>query len=349
MLKRLNIVRYRAIKAQLISVFITSVLMLGLLLGVYWTNETLLSLEMIYAISGGYFLVGLVTAAWVGFYTSSKWRRNIDSLLLMIMELEQGKSLLTMPNHNMEEMTYLSEALFALSKRLNHQVEALQSLVEEKTVRLESEKKMATIEERQRLARDLHDAVSQQLFALAMLSEAAMRQIDKQPTKAKEQLMDIKALAEQAQAEMRALMLHLRPIHLANQDLKTGLLHLINELKEKVKIAFDLDIDPVACLSHPVEEHLFRIIQEGLSNTLRHANCKRVSLTVKESTSFITVKLSDDGQGFNLEEAKAKKTSYGLKTMQERTEEVGGYFKITTSINSGTTIQLRIPCVRNEG
>ncbi len=199
----------------------------------------------------------------------------------------------------------------------------------------------AVIEERQRLARELHDAVSQQLFAISMTATAVSRTIERDWERAKRQVQLIEEMAAVAQSEMRALLLHLRPVHLDGKSLGQALSMLVEELKQKVPMTISLEVDETMLLKPQAEDHLFRIAQEALSNTLRHSKAEQMSIILERNGNQAYLSLRDDGVGFDLE-AK-KKTSYGLLTMEERVIELGGSLQMNAKIGEGTHIEIWIP------
>ncbi|NIK76359.1 NarL family two-component system sensor histidine kinase LiaS [Paenibacillus castaneae] len=199
----------------------------------------------------------------------------------------------------------------------------------------------AVIEERQRLARELHDAVSQQLFAISMTATAVSRTIDRDWERAKRQVQLIEEMAAVAQSEMRALLLHLRPVHLDGKNLGQALTVLVEELKQKVPMTITLEVDDTIVLQPNAEDHLFRIAQEALSNTLRHSKADSMDIRLVRAGDQVYMSLQDSGIGFDLE-AK-KQTSYGLLTMEERVNELGGSLKMLSKIGEGTFIQIWVP------
>lgn len=199
----------------------------------------------------------------------------------------------------------------------------------------------AVIEERQRLARELHDAVSQQLFAISMTATAVSRTIERDWERAKRQVQLIEEMASVAQSEMRALLLHLRPVHLDGKNLAAALTALVDELKQKVPMKIDLDVDDSITMKPEAEDHLFRIAQEALSNTLRHAKAESMEIKLHRKGPEVRMLLKDTGIGFDLE-AK-KQTSYGLLTMEERVNELGGYLHMISKPGEGTSIDIRVP------
>ncbi|MFD0588639.1 histidine kinase [Paenibacillus sp. GCM10027627] len=203
----------------------------------------------------------------------------------------------------------------------------------------------AVIEERQRLARELHDAVSQQLFAISMTATAVSRTIERDWERAKRQVQLIEEMAAVAQSEMRALLLHLRPVHLEGKNLGQALSALVDELKQKVPMDIVLEVDESIALLPQAEDHLFRIAQEALSNTLRHSKANSMRIRLLRIDNRVHMTMQDSGVGFDLE-AK-KQTSYGLLTMEERVNELGGALQMLSQPGEGTTIHLWVPIEKN--
>jgi NarL family two-component system sensor histidine kinase LiaS len=199
----------------------------------------------------------------------------------------------------------------------------------------------AVIEERQRLARELHDAVSQQLFAISMTATAVSRTIERDWERAKRQVQLIEEMAAVAQSEMRALLLHLRPVHLEGKNLGQALKALIDELQQKIPMDITLEVDESITLLPAAEDHLFRIAQEALSNTLRHSKADKMHIRLLRLDNRVHMTIQDSGIGFDLE-AK-KQTSYGLLTMEERVNELGGALQMISQPGEGTTIHLWVP------
>lgn len=218
---------------------------------------------------------------------------------------------------------------------------------EENDVWTEKVRFSAVIEERQRLARELHDAVSQQLFAISMTATAVSRTLEKDWERAKRQVQLIEEMASVAQSEMRALLLHLRPVHLDGKNLGQALQSLVEELQQKVPMSIMLDVDASIKLEPEAEDHLFRIAQEALSNTLRHSKAEQMDIHLKRIGNHARLTFQDNGIGFDLEEK--KQTSYGLLTMEERITVLGGSIKLVTSPGEGVVIDIWIPLGSHEG
>lgn len=199
----------------------------------------------------------------------------------------------------------------------------------------------AVIEERQRLARELHDAVSQQLFAISMTATAVGRTIELDVQKARRQVQLIEEMASVAQSEMRALLLHLRPAHLDDKSLGHAITTLVSELQQKIPMQIEMDVDHTLVMRQENEDHLFRIAQEALSNSLRHAKAEHMLIKLYKLEQNIHLVIQDDGVGFDVK--KRKQGSYGLLTMEERVIELGGQFRIISELDEGTAIYVTIP------
>lgn len=196
--------------------------------------------------------------------------------------------------------------------------------------------------ERHRIARELHDSVSQQLFAATMMLSAIK---DQQqivlPDLLQQQIMRVDHVIATAQVEMRALLLHLRPLGLEDRSLKQGITQLLLELQTKIPTNLYWELAEVN-LDSGIEAHLFRVIQEALSNTLRHAKAQRLEVYLQEDQSSIQLKIIDDGVGFDVSQSD-KLGSYGLRNIRERVNSLGGDCKIVSIIDKGTVIEINLP------
>ncbi|WP_331445569.1 sensor histidine kinase [Natranaerobius thermophilus] len=200
------------------------------------------------------------------------------------------------------------------------------------------------------MARELHDAVSQQLFAASMSMKAMDKMIYQDPDKARQLFSKTTSMIQNAQQELRALILHLRPVTLEGKSLSEGLEQLLQEIKDKHKnFNISWEITQLPELASGVEDQVFRVIQEAISNMLRHSQAKNFIVNGKYKGNRIYISLEDDGVGFNLSQALNKQSSsYGLKTMKERMVELGGHLNILTYPGSGTRVELRLPITSSE-
>lgn len=232
-----------------------------------------------------------------------------------------------------------------VQQQLHQVTKRMQEVMSEQLEDQEEQIEARLTEERNRLARELHDSVSQELFAASMLVSA----INEIATDESQQLMQvlgqIEQMIQQAQLEMRALLLHLRPIALKNHSLKEGIDQLLTELIEKIPISINWHLEDLH-LNRAVEDHLFRILQESLSNALRHSKANQLDVLFIAREGIAILSVVDDGVGFDSE--KEQSGSYGLTNMQERTMEIGGQFRIVSLPGQGTKVTVRVP-INSEG
>ena len=291
---------------------------------------------------------GFVTAAAM-LILNRQAERKIGEQLLMI---QKAKHRLVKeedsPNWIMEatvvDLNDFYEQTAVLSERLEKLSLEVQQLGSKPQYLGAETKEQVIQEERRRIARELHDSVSQQLFAAMMMISALNERADKFDEKEQKQLKMIEHVLSQAQAEMRALLLHLRPISLESKSLKSGIEGLLVELQTKVQMKIHWDIEDVK-LPEGVEDHLFRIAQELLSNTLRHSHATTLEVYLRQLDSTVLFKIEDNGVGFNSEEILPG--SYGINNMKERVQGLGGQVRIVSFPNQGTTIEIKIPLSRH--
>ncbi len=195
-------------------------------------------------------------------------------------------------------------------------------------------------QERHRIARELHDSVSQQLFAAMMMLSALNEKRESFPPELQKSIQLIESIVNESQSEMRALLLHLRPVKLEGKTLRKGIEQLLTELRTKVQLNIKSEIMPIDTIPG-IEDHLFRIVQEILSNTLRHAKAKSLEVYLLQNEQEITLRVFDDGVGFDT--SVKKSGSYGLMNIRERVSGLGGICKIISFPKQGTIVDIRIP------
>ena len=199
-------------------------------------------------------------------------------------------------------------------------------------------KKLAAHEERQRLARDLHDSVSQTLFTCRAMSETALKRWESDPDKAYELIRDVNQLTMTALSEMRILLLELRPSSLNQINLKQLFEQYLQPIQLRRDFEMILLIDEVPPLPSEIQLALYRITQEALNNIDKHAQATKVEIKVIASPEQIQLLISDNGDGFDINEVSS--THLGLRIMQERAEEIGASIKINAEPNIGTQIKV---------
>jgi len=236
----------------------------------------------------------------------------------------------------------LDTSFKTLSGKLNLLTEAVQKAENQSLVKEE-----AIIEkERKRIARDLHDTVSQELFAAHMIlsgvSQQALR-LDRE--KMQIQLQSVAAILETAQKDLRVLLLHLRPVELEEKSLIEGIQILLKELEDKSDLKVSLKQN-VSKLPKKIEEHIFRILQELISNTLRHAQASCLDVYLYQTDVELQMKVVDNGIGFQL--GSLDDLSYGLRNIKERVEDMAGTVQLLTAPKQGLAVDIRIPLLDKE-
>ncbi|KIL78109.1 sensor histidine kinase [Bacillus badius] len=241
------------------------------------------------------------------------------------------------------EFSIIEQKFQQLERVVAEQKQAARRLARERAESQETLIREMVSQERQRLARELHDSVSQQLFAASMMMSAINE--NREPASAIEtkQLAMVEEMIQQSQLEMRALLLHLRPVALNGKSLKEGIDDLLLELRQKVPLAIHWTTEEIQ-MDKAMEDHLFRIVQESVSNTLRHAKASRLDVLNVWRNGFVILRISDDGVGFDQEQTKLG--SYGLQNMHERAIEIGGTLKIVSLPAKGTKLEVKVPLAK---
>jgi signal transduction histidine kinase len=202
------------------------------------------------------------------------------------------------------------------------------------------------LEERQRLARDLHDSVSQAVYGIALGARSAQELLARDPTQLQEPLEYILRLSEAALAEMRALIFELRPEALEREGLIGALKHHTAVLRSRHGIVVDESIAGEPTMSWESKQALYRIAQEALHNAGRHARATRVRIVLDQDEAQIRLEVWDNGVGFDTESEHPG--HFGLNTMRERATELGGSLEIESGPQDGTKIRVIVPAGRPE-
>jgi len=203
----------------------------------------------------------------------------------------------------------------------------------------EQAQELAVMEERQRLARNLHDAINQSLFSAGLIAEVLPRVWNQDQDLALSSLEDLRRLTRSAQAEMRALLAELRPSTLIDSDLDE-LLHLLgNALSGRIDIPVVVTVTGEILLPAEVQIAFYRVCQEAFSNIAKHAKANRVEIILKQEGDMVELHIHDDGIGFDPDQTFSG--HYGLEMMHERAESVGAHLSITSQPGHGTEHTVR--------
>jgi len=198
---------------------------------------------------------------------------------------------------------------------------------------------LAVLEERQRLAQNLHDAVNQSLFSAGLIADVLPRLWDRDQDEARKSLDDLRRLTRAAQAEMRALLAELRPSALTDTDLGDLLQLLGNALSGRINIPVKVTAAKELILPAEIQVAFYRVCQEALNNVAKHAKASRVDIDLIHEGSAVELRIRDDGMGFNHEEIFAG--HYGLSMMHERAEAARAELSIASQPGHGTELIMR--------
>jgi signal transduction histidine kinase len=211
----------------------------------------------------------------------------------------------------------------------------------------ERSRELSIISERNRLALELHDVVSQKLFSVMLTAEAAAAQLDRDPDAARAQLERTRELARESLDELRSLILGLRPPELERDGLEGALRKELEMLARIHGIEIDLEIEGSAAAAGSNgdgerEFAILRITHEALNNAVRHAGADHVAVRLSQRPDVVTVEVRDDGVGFDPHSAEVRSRHLGLTSMEERARELGGRLEIRSAPGSGTTVLLLV-------
>ena len=206
----------------------------------------------------------------------------------------------------------------------------------------EKERDVAVLEERNRLARELHDSVTQLLFSLTLNLEAAAGLMQKKPDKAATLVTRSQEMATEALAEMRSLIFELRPAALQEKGLAMALTNHVNLFRRRQGIEVSLTIEGDDRLAPELEFGLYRVAQEALNNSAKHSKAKQVSISYSVRSGVASLVVSDDGVGFD-PSAPGGRQSFGMIGMRERLAALGGTLTVTSAPGHGTRLEAHIP------
>ncbi|MEV4622966.1 GAF domain-containing sensor histidine kinase [Asanoa sp. NPDC049573] len=202
----------------------------------------------------------------------------------------------------------------------------------------ERSRELSVLEERDRIARELHDSVAQKLFSLRLTADAAAALVARDPQRAVAQLGSVRALAAEASDELRAIVVGMRPADLAHEGLDAALGKQVRLLDRVHAARVKLVAEAVPRLAPDREDTAYRVAQEALHNALRHADARAVEVRLFVDGPNLAVEVRDDGHGL-----RPTDQGLGLTSMRERAEAVGGRLVVESKPDEGTTVRLEVP------
>ncbi|HEO1925380.1 TPA: sensor histidine kinase [Streptococcus agalactiae] len=238
-----------------------------------------------------------------------------------------------------DDGTEISTNIQRLSKKMNLMTASLQSKENSRILKSQEIVK----QERKRIARDLHDTVSQDLFAASMvLSGIAQNVSQLDVDQVGSQLLAVEEMLQHAQNDLRILLLHLRPVELENKTLSEGFRMILKELTDKSDIEVVYH-ESILTLPKKIEDNIFRIGQEFISNTLKHSQASRLEVYLNQTENELQLKMIDNGIGFDMDSV--YDLSYGLKNIEDRVEDLAGNLQLLSQPGKGVAMDIRLPLV----
>jgi len=266
-----------------------------------------------------------VIGTFFGFLTARGFTRRLRRVAETSKAWGKGDFNQTIQDASPDELGQLARELNGMSQQLLELMQARQQL--------------ATLDERNRLARDLHDSVKQQVFAIRMNLAAIQGLWESDPEKARIRLEAALQLTGQAQQELTGLIQALRPSALEEKGLAQTLREMLKEYETLRGIQTEIQINCPVAPSRLVEQAFFRITQEALSNAARHSGASNIRLVLESDASSVTLRIGDDGHGFNLQVPAA---GMGLRSMRERVAALGGSLSLESD-SRGTRLTVSVP------
>ncbi|OJX47920.1 MAG: hypothetical protein BGO78_05220 [Chloroflexi bacterium 44-23] len=284
----------------------------------------------------GLYLIVIFISIWLSYRYLN---RPLRQLLRGVRAVTSGDMNVTVPVTSQDELGELAESFNQMTGELNSRSQQLSQTSNELKIK-EAQLKVATLEERQRLARELHDSVSQALYGIALGARTARTQLERDPAKVAEPLDYVLSLAEAGLAEMRALIFELRPESLQNE----GLLGALTKVSDAVRTRHKLDIVTSFCsepdISLDAKEMLYRITQEAIYNVIKHASATRIEITLMMKDGKLILEVRDNGKGFDPQGSFPG--HLGLQSMRERVANCNGELLIISQPGQGTTVKVEL-------
>jgi two-component system, NarL family, sensor histidine kinase LiaS len=271
-------------------------------------------------------------STYFGFLTARWLDNRLFNLRTATQAWQQGDFTVTVVDE-------LPDEIGNFAHDLNHMARQFETL-------LLAQQDLAALEERYRLASDLHDSVKQQITAAMFQISAAQALIEKDPQAARTSMEHAGKLTHAAQKEMSAIIFELRPAALEGKGLVAALRKYVEEWSEQTGASVTLRIEGDNNLSAEIERIVFRIVQEALSNVARHAHTNTASIGLVFALDELSIEITDEGVGFS---AGAEHTAgYGIQNMHSRIRQLGGEMTILSSPGQGTCVSASIPLQKSD-
>jgi NarL family two-component system sensor histidine kinase LiaS len=277
--------------------------------------------------AGIYFLLlAILLGTAAGLLISRNLVRRLNRIALAASAWSRGEFQVVVQDRSRDELGQLAGDLNSMAEQLKSLLSARQAL--------------AVVEERNRLARELHDSVKQHMFTSALLVRAARKLFPHDPEGAQQHLIQAEELAEQVQQELSAAIQALRPTDLEDLGLAIVLQDYARDWSRRAGIEVDVRVQGERTTPLQIEEALFRMSQEALANVARHSSASEVKMQLTWNEEEVCLSIRDNGLGFDTARTIGK--GLGLTSMRERVEALHGRLPISSSME-GTTVEAHVP------
>jgi signal transduction histidine kinase len=270
-----------------------------------------------------------------GFVTATGITRRLRRLTAASTALAGGRWDQRVPDASADEIGQLARQFNRMADELEADTAQLRALAERNA-------RLAALEVRHRLARDLHDGIKQNLFGINLGVSTALNMLETDVPTARAKLAEAKEHSRQAQAEMQALLEELRPAGLDEHGLAGALTRQLAAFERQQGIGVNLRISEIPALSPTYEQALYRVAQEALANVARHAQASQVTVALTTTLAAVILRIEDNGGGFAPGVA-AEAQTRGLRGMRERLAELGGVLTIVAAPGAGVQLTASLP------
>lgn len=295
----------------------------------------------------GAVLVAVVVSAGAGNLLARRFSSRLQQINQASAAFAAGRSDSRVDVRGDDEIAQLGAQFNRMADRIAGQMQELRQLAEHNAQLAEQASALAAVEERNRLARELHDAIKQQLFGMNLLAGSIRPLLAQDREAAQERLNQLSRMTGEVLEEMDAIIQQLRPASLADKGLAQALRTFALDWAEQTGVALDLRITQAQEIPIALEQALLRVAQEALSNVARHGDARTVALSLRYESDRVTLTIQDDGVGFNVAAAR-QSSSLGLRGMAERMAELKGSFSVDSRPGAGTTVAAQLPLGQKE-
>lgn len=337
MARMVRLIKNHKLRTSFFAGLITLLLMAALYIGWGALSEEKPSKELWLSWTAGVVLLQMA----VSYRFELVTQRRLDQLLLAFKQVSAGNWRTRLKSQEQDAFAAVYTEFNWMIGQLESRLKLLQQLGERDVLKDATASEAAVLEERRRLARDLHDTVSQQLFAMHMSASSLPKLLEMNEAQAQKVMQQLIAMSSSAQRQMRGLIAQLRPMELQGKSLEEALERWFPDYCRQNGLQGTSDVQLRDPLSEALEHQLFLIIQEAMANVVKHAEARNVRLYLGDTDGQISLRIEDDGQGFRGEQVRAG--AYGLSTMRERAHKLGGEAEVISKPGAGTIVRVWFP------